>query len=143
MRSHFLVFTLAAAVAATASAQPAAKSAPMITIPAGIAGTWEGKSMTGPKDSVIATYSNVVTADTKGWTTKLSGRDLMPVRVLAAGGDSVVTETGPYNSILRPGQQVTTRQTTHFKGDASTGTFEAKFANGDVVKGKSSGKRKK
>lgn len=147
MRKHILLSALLVAAAASAGAQ--ASKAPMkapaaaMQLPAGIAGTWEGKSMTGPKDSVITQYVNVITADGKGWTTKLTGRDAMAVRIIAAGGDSVVTEMGPYNSILRPGTQVTTRQTTHFKGETSMGTFEAKFSNGDVVKGKSSGKRTK
>ena len=59
------------------------------------------------------------------------------------GGDSVVTEVGPYSSALRPGQMVTTHFTGHFKGDVLTGAFTAKYAHGDVVSGKTSGTRKK
>jgi len=52
-------------------------------------------------------------------------------------GDSVVTEAGPFPSVLRPGQTVTLlRSVAHFKGDTMSGTFEATYENGDVVKGK-------
>ena len=35
------------------------------------------------------------TAYTTGWMIDLPGRDPMPMRILAAGGDSVVSEIGP------------------------------------------------
>ena len=134
------VASFAGAMDTPANAQPK----PVIQIPKGIAGTWVGKSTTGLKDSVITTTTLVATADGKGWTEKLGDRVAMPVRILAAGGDSVVMEVGPYASILRPGVQVTTRSVTHFKGDNSWGTFQANYANAyrDVLKGKTSATRK-
>jgi hypothetical protein len=57
-----------------------------------VAGTWDGKTMTGPKDSVVATFELKATADTTGWTLKFPGRDPYPARVVAMGGDSIVTE---------------------------------------------------
>ena len=111
-------------------------------IPAGVAGKWEGKAMIGPKDSVVTTSVTTATATTKGWTIQFPNRPLLQARVIAAGGDSVTVEVGPYESLLRKGQQVTTRTTSHYKGDMSTGTFEAKYVvSGDVVKGKFTGKR--
>jgi hypothetical protein len=35
------------------------------------------------------------------------------------------------------------RNVVHYKGDTSTGTFEARYSSGDVVKGKTVGTRKK
>ena len=136
-----LVLLSAAFVAASASV--AGAQTPSINIPAGVAGTWEGKSMIGPKDSVVTGVVMTATAKRKGWVTKVPNRDPVPTRVIAAGGDSVVTESGPYNSVVRPGQQVTVRTTGHYNGDTMTGTFVATYANGDVVKGKSTGTRKK
>ncbi len=108
-----------------------------------VAGTWDGKTMIGPKDSVVATFELKATADTTGWTLKFPGRDPYPARVVATGGDSIVTEVGPYPSILRPGQTVTVLRTTgHYKGNTMTGTFEARYASGDVLKGKLSGTRR-
>lgn len=96
---------------------------------------WAGKSMLGPKDSVITTYV-LVSPDGKSWTEHFPNRDPIPAKVLASGGDSVVMEFGPYNSILHPGQMVTTRTVSHIKGKEMTGTFEAHFASGDVIRGK-------
>src|SRR2546425_11933665 len=87
---------------------------------------WETKTMAGPKDSVVTTSVLEATADGKGWTLKLANRDAIPVRVVATGGDSLVTEAGPFPSVLRPGQTVTTLRTVaHFQGNTLTGTVEA------------------
>jgi len=137
-----LAFALVTGVIALAATAPAAE-AQAIKIPAGVAGSWESKAMVGAKDSVITTLVTTSTADTKGWTVQFPNRPLLQARVLAAGGDSVVIEVGPYESILRKGQQATTRTTSHYKGDVITGSFEAKYSNGDIVKGKLAGKRAK
>jgi len=42
-----------------------------------------------------------------------------------------------------PGQTVTTRETLHFKDDAAWGTIEARYSNGEVVKGTVKGTRRK
>ena len=97
--------------------------------------------MIGPKDSVIATTSAVITADGK-ITAMLQNRPVMQGRVIAAGGDSVTYEVGPYESILKKGLQATTRQTLHFSGNSYTGTFEAKYSDGTSAKGKAAGARK-
>lgn len=110
---------------------------------ADVAGMWEGKTMVGPKDSVVVTYMMTATADPKGWTITFPGRDPIPTRILTVGGDSIVTESGPYASVLRPGQMVTTRTSSHYKGDTAIGTFEAHYASGDVLRGKVSATRKK
>ena len=99
--------------------------------------------MVGPKDSVAVTSVVTATADRKGWTLRLPNRDAIPVRVVAVGGDSVVTEAGPFQSVLRPGQMVTTHTVGHYKGDTMTGTIEARYASGDVVRLKTAATRKK
>jgi len=132
--------------------QPPAKSPPptagqmsmsqMIHIPAGVAGTWEGKSLTA-KDSVITTFVLTATQSATGWKSKLATRPEMALRIIAAGGDSVVTEMGPYESVLRPGVQTTTRNTIHFKSDMATGTFVGNLTNGEKITGKTTATRKK
>ena len=108
---------------------------------ADVAGTWSVQNTIGPKDTVI-TSEVVATADGKGWVTKIPGRPPIPTRIIGMGGDSVVTEAGPFESVLRPGQMVTTRSTLHFKGDAATGTLQARYAS-DTLTGKLTAKRKK
>ena len=71
-----------------------------------VAGTWHGQSMVGPKDSVVVQTVLHATANTKGWTMTLPKGKPIPVRVVSVGGDSVVTEAGPFPSYLRPGQTV-------------------------------------
>ncbi len=106
--------------------------------------SWETKTMAGPKDSVVTTSVLEATADGKGWTLKLANRDAIPVRVVATGGDSLVTEAGPFPSVLRPGQTVTTLRTVaHFQGNTLTGTVEAHYSSGDAFHGKLQGTCKK
>jgi hypothetical protein len=108
-----------------------------------LAGSWDATTMVGPKDSVVATYVMTVAPDGKSATIKFPNHDPIPAKVVAAAGDSVVTEAGPYPSVLRPGQTVTLLHSVgHIKGDTMTGTFEAHYSNGDVVKGKTKAKRK-
>jgi hypothetical protein len=109
-----------------------------------VAGTWEGRSMVGPKDSVFQTWVLTGTADANGWTVKRGSRDPLPVRVVAVGGDSIVWQAGPYPSVLKPGQTVTTgRNVGHVKGDRMTGTWAARYASGGVARGKIDATRKK
>src|SRR3989475_4368936 len=95
----------AAALAGHATLAGAQKPAPMrhegvkLT---DVAGTWDGKSMVGPKDSVVASFVVTATADGKGWTMKFPNRDAIALRVLSSGGGSVVPGAGPYQSIPPP-----------------------------------------
>lgn len=106
--------------------------------PTGAEGTWSAKTMIGANDSVVASYVLTVAPDSKSATITFPNREAIPARIIALAGDSLVTEVGPFLSILRPGQTVTLlRSVAHFKGDTMSGTFEAKYENGDVVTGKS------
>lgn len=125
-------------------AKPAAPPAAASAKPT-IAGTWAMENTvktTASKDTVVKSLLTA-TADANGWVTHLAGRDPIPTRVLAMGGDSVVTEAGPFQSVARPGQTVTTHETLHFKDDAVWGTIEARYSNGEVVKGAVKGTRRK
>ena len=67
------------------------------------------------------------TADTSGWTlTRPNGRTV-PVRVVAVGGDSIVTEAGPYESALRSGIQVHSRMVLRLQADRLVGTTAARY----------------
>lgn len=154
MRRAVMISTLALtsyALTAWAQAAPAASAAPAApVVPAAqgikqsdIAGTWTVKTLVGPKDSVAITTVLTITADGKA-TMQFPKGDPIPVRLVTIGGDSVVSEAGPFPSALRPGQTVTLLHTvTHYKGDTSTGWFEAHYGSGDVFKAKNAGTRKK
>src|SRR3989442_14218536 len=85
-----------------------------------VAGTWDVKSVMGPKDSMVVTSVVTATADGKGWTIKLANRDPIPVRIVAVGGDSVVMEAGPDEGILRPRQMGATRNVGRHQGGTQT-----------------------
>jgi hypothetical protein len=110
-------------------------------IPPAAIGTWDGRSTVGPRDSVIATYTLTVTSDVSGLRMQLPNREPQTPRLIAAGGDSVVTETGPYDSVARPGHKVTTRTISHFRGDSLSGSFEARYSDGSITRGRTMGKR--
>ena len=143
MKRVFRFFTIACASFALAATQTPGLSQGGGIRFSDVAGTWEGKSMVGPKDSVFVTWALTATADGIGWTLKRANRDPLPVRIIAIGRDSIVWESGPYPSILRAGQMVTTRTAGHFKGDKMTGSWEGRYAPGDVVRGKTEATRKK
>src|SRR5207302_11314339 len=65
-----------------------------------VAGTWKVRSMVGPKDSVVATSVVVTTASREGWIMRLEARPPIPLRIGAAGGDSLGTDCGPYRRML-------------------------------------------
>lgn len=141
-------FSTTAALAALLAGAPHAASAQQRSAPVGIkpsdlTGTWVGKAMIGPKDSVAGTYELVATGNRDGWTIKLPNRQPLPVRIVATGGDSIVFEVGPFESILRRGETVRTRTTGHYHGDAMTGTIEAYYASGDTLHEKTTATRKK
>jgi hypothetical protein len=106
------------------------------------AGTWNATTYLESGDTVE--YTMTATADTTGWIIDLPDRDPMPMRFLAVEGDSVVTEIGPYESILREGVMVTVRSTSRLQDGGMVGTMEATYAGGEgetVVGGRVEGTR--
>jgi hypothetical protein len=82
--------------------------------------------------------------DTSAWTMTGSDGKLVPVRVVAVAGDSIVMEAGPYESFVRKGLQVTTRTVSRLEGGRLVGTVEARYTTkgGDsVVQRRSEGTR--
>ena len=117
----------------TAMAAEAKASASAVSL-ADFAGTWKLTSMDVAGGNVVESEL-VATADTSGWTLTGPKRKPIPVRVLAVAGDSVVIESGPYESFIRKGVQVTTRTVNRLQGDKMVGTMEARYAlkGGDSV----------
>ena len=92
---------------ATVGEAPAMEEAPATATAslADLAGTWNIRSKVEGSDKEIA-YDLVATADESGWSIKFPDRDPIPVRVVAADGDSIVYEAGPFESVIRKGVQV-------------------------------------
>ena len=95
--------------------------------PADVAGRWRVKAMNYRGDS-LTTYELVATADTTGWTLTFPNRPALPLQIIAVAGDSIVTETGPYPSILRRTIGVRSLRSVHrLEGDEIVGSFTARY----------------
>jgi hypothetical protein len=111
---------------------------------ADVAGTWSMRTMSENSDSTLVTYEMTATGDNAGWIINFPGRDPVPVRVVLVEGDSIVTEAGPFESVLRQGIQVSTRSVFRKSGDKLVGNVVATYASGTgdpVVRLRSEGTR--
>ena len=101
---------------------------------ADVAGKWKVRSTDEAGGNVVETEL-VATADTSGWTMTFPNRKPVPVRVVAVAGDSIITESGPFESFIRKGVQVTTRTVNRLQDGRLVGTIEARYATkaGDSV----------
>jgi hypothetical protein len=95
---------------------------------ADIAGKWVVRTMAENSDSVLVTSEMTATADTSGWVTVVPGRPPMATRVIEVAGDSVTTEFGPFESVLRAGVQVTTRSVMRLRDGKLVGHLMARYA---------------
>jgi hypothetical protein len=96
--------------------------------PLNYAGNWTVTSMPEGRDTVLVTYDMVATNDQSGWTTTLPGRETMTLNIISISADSVVSELGPFQSVLRPNEMVTTHTTMRPEGDRLVGTTIARYA---------------
>jgi hypothetical protein len=119
-----------AAAKDTTAATMAAGATPAAVNLASLAGKWNFKTRGLNSDSVLVSYEMVTTADQNGWVINFPGRPPVPVRVTATGGDSIVTEAGPYESMLRKGVQVSTNTVMHFQDNKLIGTTVAHYSKG-------------
>jgi hypothetical protein len=106
-----------------------------------LAGRWIGRAIVN--DTAVTTLVLVATADSAGWTLTFPGGNPIPTRVIAIGGDTIVTVSGPYPSMRRVGQTVVTRIVGHLRGDSLTGTFEATYSVAGVTRGRIEATRKR
>ena len=102
------------------------------TPPAGIsladvAGKWAMTTKSEKGDSTLVKYELVATGDTTGWTLNFPKRKPVPVHV-TVGGDSLVYEAGPFESLLRKGVQVTTHSVARLQDGKLVGTTVARYA---------------
>ncbi|MGH7644116.1 MAG: hypothetical protein ACREMR_00885 [Gemmatimonadales bacterium] len=93
---------------------------------ADFAGTWRVRGFNEAGDSIVA-YDLIATADPSAWTTMLPGRPPIPQRLVTVAGDSITTEAGPFESVLRPGVQVRTNAVIRLQGDKLVGTTIAHY----------------
>ena len=110
----------------TTAAAPAAPESRAAISLADIAGKWRLRTMDEAGGNVVESELTA-TADTSGWTLTRPDGKTVPVRVAAVGGDSIITEAGPYESALRKGVQVRARMVLRLQEGKLVGTTEARY----------------
>ena len=83
-------------------------------------------------DSTLVTYEMVASSDSSGWSLNFPKRKPVPVRIVAVEGDSIVTEAGPFESVLRKGIKVTTHSVNRLQDGKLVGTTTAHYATKDA-----------
>ena len=108
------------------------ETSPMAEAPAtlslaDVAGTWKVRSTVEGNEGTAVTYDMVATADRSGWSINFPDREPIPVRIVAVEGDSIVSESGPFESVLRKGVQVSTRVVSRLQDGKLVGTTTARY----------------
>lgn len=94
---------------------------------ADLAGRWRVRVNNYRGDS-LTTYELNATRDTTGWTITFPNRPALPLQIVRVAGDSIVTETGPYPSVLRRTVAVRSLLAVHrLEGDEIVGSFTARY----------------
>jgi hypothetical protein len=101
-----------------------APPAPTITL-ADVAGTWNLAATTERGDSIPG-LQLVATADPSGWFKVVPGHDPVPLTVMASG-DSIVTDAGPYSSLIRDDVLVSVHLVYRLDGDRLIGSGIARY----------------
>ena len=124
-KENAAVDTSSAMASSTASTTEAAP-APINL--ADVAGKWNVRSVpTSGTDTSATTYVLTATNNTSGWTIKFPNRAAaVPVRVTVEG-DSIVTRSGPYESVRRKGVQVTTNGVLRLQNGSLVGSTTAHY----------------
>ena len=94
-------------------------------------GTWDAITYLESGDTVPSTIT--ATADPEGWMIEFADLEPMQMRVLEVSGDSVVTEIGPYESLLRDDAMVTVHSVTRIVDGRMVGTMEAHYSGPDSL----------
>ncbi len=137
LTSRSLLCSFAAALAGCANPADRANDAPAVeSTPAknplalsDVAGRWKMRAENARGDS-LTVYELTATSDTAGWTITFPNRPPLPLQIVAVAGDSIVTENGPYESVLRKGVQVTTRSVMRLRDGKLVGHTVARYSTG-------------
>jgi hypothetical protein len=121
------------AACAKSDAPPAmeASAAPTIDL-ATLAGAWSAAATPEGSDSVVLRYTVNVSADPTGWTSVLPGREPMSLSITVSG-DSILTQSPPFESVKRPGVQVSSSGYLRLVDGKLTGPMFVRSATADSV----------
>jgi hypothetical protein len=127
MRRLTLALGLALLGCAKSEAPPADTAAVAGSLSlADLAGTWSMQNVVDDSARTVIPYEIMATAEAQGWMLHLANRPPMPLAV-TVDGDSLITEAGPFESVLRPGVQVRTRSVVRLQDGKLAGRFVARY----------------
>lgn len=105
-----------------------------------LAGTWDGTVTAVGNDTVITNMELTATQDASGWMMKVTNAmdptktTTTPATHVVAEGDSLIVDAGPFQSVLRAGQQVSTRTVYRLQDGRLVGTIYATYpASGEMI----------
>ncbi|MFL5512319.1 MAG: hypothetical protein ACJ8CN_07785 [Gemmatimonadales bacterium] len=104
-----------------ASAADTAAASPMASLGA-VAGKWQTRAIS-ETGATLGTAQLMATPDTTGWTLTFPKQKPVPVRVVAVGGDSIVTAS-QYQDFENKKAQIRNRAVLRFHGEKMTGILE-------------------
>lgn len=140
-RKLILILGLAFIAGCAGAEQDATDTAGAPVSLADFAGTWDGTAAPPGSDSVVANIELLATGTTEGWSFTVVNAanpamaSTTPARVVGFEGDSLILEAGPFESILRAGQQVSTRSVYRLRGETLVGAVEATYAaTGETIR---------
>lgn len=93
---------------------------------ADLAGTWNMRAVPFSGDSTPTMSVLTATPEVTGWTLTFPSRPPIATRV-RFDADSVITESGPYQSVRRPGVQVVTSGVYRLRDSLIEGTATARY----------------
>lgn len=119
--------TAADSATAVDTAMPVAIESSPISL-ANVAGKWNVRVLSAETgDSTLTSYVLDAKADTAGWTFQFPTGGPIAARVTAVGGDSIVTESGPFDSRLQDGVKVSSVVTWRMRGDKLAGAIVSSY----------------
>ncbi len=92
-----------------------------------LSGRWNMRAVPVTGDTTSTTYLLTATSSAKGWTITFPNRKPIPARVVKLDADSVVIETGSYESVRRPDVTTTMRAVYRLIGDDLVGTAVSRY----------------
>lgn len=98
---------------------------------ADLAGTWNMRAVPFSGDTTPTMSVLKAMADVTGWTLTFPNRPPIETRV-RFDADSVMTESGPYQSVRRPGVQVMTSGVYRLRDSVIEGTATARYSTRGV-----------
>ena len=108
-----------------------AAAAPSIHL-ADLAGEWDAVATRAGSDSVLVSFKIIASADPMNWAMAFPGRDQMVAMTVGVSGDSILTQSEPYESALRAGVTVTVNGSMKLTDGVLSGPTVAHYATTDA-----------